>query len=125
MSYTIGDGMVAMALSAGVVGCVHVIHQSRRKRLEIIHQERVLAMDKGIPLPELPMDPGEASGDSDPDKVIPILGAVLFTLSTGTMVVLYLTLASATHGFWVAPLPFAFLGAGLLTVHLLKRDDVL
>jgi uncharacterized membrane protein len=51
MSYTVGDGMVTLALAAGIVGYLHVKHQSRRKRLEIIHQERLVAMDKGIPLP--------------------------------------------------------------------------
>ena len=46
MSYTVGDGMVALALALGVVGYVYVTHQSRRKRLEIIHQERLVAMEK-------------------------------------------------------------------------------
>lgn len=67
MSYTLGDGMVALALAAGVVGCLHVIHQSRRKRLEIIHQERLVAMEKGIPLPELPLEPSRDPGGPDPD----------------------------------------------------------
>jgi hypothetical protein len=122
MSYTPGDGMVALALAAGVVGCVHVIHQSRRKRLEIIHQERLVAMEKGIPLPELPLDGGRDSRGPDPDSVIPILGIVLFTLSVGAMVVLYLTLSTVRNAFWVAPLPFAFLGAGLLVFHFLRQD---
>lgn len=122
MSYTLGDGMVALALAAGIVGCVHVIHQSRRKRLEIIHQERLVAMEKGIPLPELPLEPSRDPRGPDPDYVIPILGTVLFCLSVGTMIVLYLTLAAARSGFWVAPLPFAFLGVGLLVFHFLRQD---
>jgi len=36
---------------------------------------------------------------------------------------LYRTLKAGEHGFWVAPLPFAFMGVGLLTFHFLKRDD--
>ena len=82
-------------------------------------------MEKGIPLPEFPLEPSNNPGDSDPAKVLPILGAVLLSLSVGTMVALYLTLSEASRGFWVSPLPFAFLGVGLLTVHYLKRDDVL
>jgi hypothetical protein len=123
MNYTVGDGAVVLALAAGVVGYVYVRHQSRTKRLEMIHQERLVAMEKGIPLPEFPLEPPRNPSASDPTNVIPILGTVLFSLSVGTMIVLYLTLgATAAHGFWISPLPFAFLGVGLLAFHLLKRD---
>jgi hypothetical protein len=115
MSYTLGDGLVALALAGGIVGCLQVVHQSRRRRLEIVHQERLVAMDKGIPLPELPLDPAQST-DPDPGHVIPILGTVLLSLSLGTMVVLFLL----GRNFWVAPLPFAFLGAGLLALHFLR-----
>src|SRR5271169_6674680 len=106
MSYTVGDGSVVLAVAAGVVGYVYVKHQSRRKRLEIIHQERLVAMEKGIPLPEFPLEPERKPLDPD-QNVLPILGTVLFSLSLGTMIVLYRTLQAAEHGFWVAPLPFA------------------
>ena len=121
MSYTVGDGMVALALAAGVVGYVYVKHQSRRKWLEIIHQERLVAMEKGIPLPEFPLEPARNPRVPDPN-VLPILGTVLLSLSVGAMIVLYRTLESAEHAFWVSPLPFAFLGVGLLVFHFLKRD---
>src|SRR5580704_12241594 len=123
MSYTVGDGTVVLALAAGVVGYVYVKHQTRRKRLEIIHQERLVAMEKGIPLPEFPLEPARNPRVIDPTGVLPILGTVLFSLSVGTMIVLYRTLEAAEHAFWVSPLPFAFLGVGLLTFHFLKRDD--
>lgn len=122
MSYTVGDGMVAMALTAAFVGYQYVKHQSQRKRLEVIHQERLVAMEKGIPLPELPHEPSQDPRGSDPDYVLPILGTVLLTLSVGTMIVLYLN-SDGGNTFWVAPLPFAFLGVGLLAVHFLKPDD--
>jgi hypothetical protein len=122
MSATIGDGLEALALAGGIVGYVYVTHQSRRKRLEIIHQERLVAMEKGIPLPELPLDPARNPHGSDPDNVLPILGIVLLTLSLGTMIVLYRTLEAAAHGFWVSPLPLAFMGVGLLAFHVLNRD---
>ena len=121
MSYTVGDGMVAIALAAGIVGYVHVTHQSRRKRLEIIHQERLLAMEKGIPLPEFPLETERNPHVPDP-KVLPILGTVLLSLSVGTMIALNRTLQAAEHGFWVSPLPFAFLGVGLLAFHFMSRD---
>jgi hypothetical protein len=98
MSYTVGDGTVVLALAAGVVGYVYVKHQSRRKRLEIIHQERLMAMEKGIPLPEFPLEPERNLRVPDPN-VLPILGTVLLSLSVGTMIVLYRTLDAAEHGF--------------------------
>jgi hypothetical protein len=44
---------------------------------------------------------------------------VLFTLSLGAMIALALTLPPPAHSFWIAPLPFAFLGAGFIAYHLL------
>jgi hypothetical protein len=122
MSYTVGDGMVVLALAAGVVGYLHVKHQTRRKRLELIHQERLVAMEKGIPLPEFPLEQPPNPGVPDPTGVLPILGTVLFCLSVGTMIVLYRTLDAEARSFWISPLPFAFLGVGLLVFHFLKRD---
>jgi hypothetical protein len=121
MSYTVGDGMVALALAAGVVGYVYVTHQSRRKRLEIIHQERLAAMEKGIPLPEFPLEPVQNPRVPDPN-VLPILGIVLLSLSVGAMIALYQFLPAGAQRAWVAPLPFAFLGVGLLAFHFMKRD---
>ena len=118
MSYTIGDGIVTLALAAGIVGYLQVIHRSRQKRIEIIHQERMAAMEKGIPLPEFPLEPARERRPPDP-TVLPILGTVLLSLSVGTMIVLALILEAPSHGFLVAPLPFTFLGVGLIAYHYL------
>ena len=118
MSYTIGDGMVTFALAGSIIGYLYMKHQSRQKRIEIIHQERMAAMEKGIPLPELPLEPARERRPPDP-TVVPILGTVLLSLSVGTMIVLALILEAPSHGFWVAPLPFAFLGVGLIAYHYL------
>ena len=118
MSYTIGDGMVTFALAGSIVGYLFMKHQSRQKRIEIIHQERMAAMEKGIPLPELPLEPSRERRPPDP-TVLPILGTVLLSLSVGTMIVLALILEAPSHGFWVSPLPFTFLGVGLIAYHYL------
>jgi len=123
MSYTIGDGIVTLALAAGIVGYRYVKHLDQQKKIEIIHQERMTAMEKGIPLPEFPFDSAQQRHPSDPNNVIPILGTVLLTLSIGTMVVLNLNLDASSHGMWVAPLPFAFLGVGFIAFHLLKSGS--
>jgi hypothetical protein len=118
MSYTVGDGTVTFALVAGVIGYLYIKHLGRQKRLEIIHQERMAAMEKGIPLPEFPLEPQR---DTRQDQlVLPILGLVLFTLSIGTMIVLYLNLPAESSRFWITPLPFTFLGVGFIGFHYLK-----
>lgn len=123
MSYTIGDGMVMLALSGGIVGYLYMRHSSRQKRMEVIHQERMVAMEKGIPLPELPTELREPERRPPDPTVLPILGIVLTTLSAGAMIVLYLNRsAQSPVGFWVSPLPFAFLGVGLFVFHFLKSE---
>ena len=121
MNYSIGDGMVAVALAGGIVGYFYVTHESRRKRIEVIHQERMAAMEKGIPLPEFPLEPARERRQPDP-TVLPILGTVLLSPSVGAMIVLALILPAPSHGFWVAPLPFTFLGVGLLAYRFLKGE---
>src|ERR1039458_10096392 len=93
MSYTIGDGMVALALAGGIIGYLYVKHRSR--------QERIAAMEKGIPLPESPLEPTRERRQPDP-TVLPILGMVLSSLSVGAMIVLALILPTPSHAFWVA-----------------------
>ena len=63
--------------------------------------------------PEFPLEPARERRPPDP-TVVPILGTVLLSLSVGTMIVLALILEAPSHGFWVAPLPFTFLGVGLI-----------
>ncbi len=121
MSYTVGDGTVTFALVTGVIGYLYLKHLDRRKRLEIIHQERMAAMEKGIPLPEFPLEP-KADRSRD-ELVLPILGIVLSTLSIGAMIVLYRTLDVDSRRFWISPLPLTFLGVGLIAFHYLKGNS--
>jgi hypothetical protein len=121
MNNTIGDGMVALALAWGIVGYLYVTHRSRQKRIEIVHQERMAAMEKGIPLPEFPLEPARERRQPDP-TVLPILGPVLLSLSVGAMIALYLMLPAPSHSVWVAPLPLTFLGVGLIAFHFLKGE---
>ena len=78
-------------------------------------------MEKGIPLPEFPLEPVRERRQPDPN-VLPILGTVLVSLSVGVMIALYLNLPAPSHGMWVSPLPFTFLGVGLIAFHFLKRE---
>ncbi|MBV8833239.1 MAG: hypothetical protein JO108_28925 [Acidobacteriaceae bacterium] len=122
MSATIGDGMTALALAGGIVGYLYMKHQSRQKRLELIHQERLVAMEKQIPLPEFPPEPGQGPRPPDPNVII-ILGMVLSSLSVGAMIVLYIVVPAPAHSLWISPLPIAFLGLGFIAFHLLQRES--
>lgn len=117
MSYSIGDGLVALSIAATIVGCLYVKHRTRQHRIEIIHQERLAAMEKGIPLPEFPLDSEHQQRPQD-QTVVPLLGVVLFTLSLGAMIVLSMT--PGNRSFWIAPLPFLFLGGGFIAYHYLS-----
>ena len=119
---TIGDGMVALALAGGIVGYVFIKYRYRQKRMEIVHQERLAAMDKGIPLPEFPLETERGQPDPAAAAVLPILGLVLFSLSLGAMIVLYVNLPAPSHSFWISPLPFAFMGVGLISFHFSKAN---
>ena len=116
---TIGDGLSAIALAGGIVGYTYIKNKSRQRRMEIVHQERMAALERGIPLPEFPLDLMEESGRNADAPVIPILGIVLATLALGAMVVMYMALPPGSHRFWIAPLPLAFMGVGLIGFHLL------
>lgn len=122
MSYSIGDGLVTLALAGGIVGYLYISHRSREKKMEIIHRERLVAMEKGIPLPEFPLEPAQARKPPNP-AVLPLLGIVLLTLSVGAMIALYLNLPLSAHSSWIFPLPFAFLGVGFIAFHFLSRES--
>jgi len=122
MSATIGDGITTLAVAGGIVGYLNYLnvkHRIQQKKIEVVHQERMVAMEKGIPLPEFPLEPAPERRPPDP-TVLPILGIVLSSLSVGTMIMLAVMNTTPSHGFWVAPLPFAFLGVGLTAFHFLK-----
>jgi hypothetical protein len=75
-------------------------------------------MDKGIPLPELPLEP-VATKNPVEEHVPLILGIILFTLGTGTMITLSLLSVSDKRALWPLPLPLALMGLGLLLYHFL------
>ena len=118
MGHSIGDGIVTLALAAAFLGYFYFKFRAKQHRLDIIHQERLAAMDKGIPLPELPIDPPEAIRRPDP-RVPLILGIVLLAVGGGSMIALHFVAEMARGGFWTLPLPVALVGLGLMLYHFL------
>ena len=121
--HSIGDGIIVVALAAAFVGYHYLKSVDRRRRLEIVHQERLAAMDKGIPLPELPLEPPAGAVSSPPDPGAPLfIGTILVSLGGGTMLAFWL--AFPEKSLWPLPLPIAMMGLGFLLFYALPRPAV-
>lgn len=121
MGHSVGDGLIVAAIAAAVSAYLYFKHAERRKRLEIVHQERLAAMDKGIPLPELPLEPPRVPRPPDPRAPL-IHGIVWSALGLGAMVALLAVAREPLSAFWPLPLPMVFLGAGLLLYYALATE---
>jgi hypothetical protein len=120
VQYSIGDGMVTLALAIGIVGWRWVDHHFKHKKDILRHEQRLLAMEKDIPLVELEEDDDDRRKAPDV-PVMPVLGIVLTAFSFGAMVFLFFNLPPASKNMWAAPLPIAFMGVGLAGYHFLAE----
>jgi hypothetical protein len=122
MGHTFGDGIIVAALAAAFVAYLYFRHIERQRRLEIVHQERMAAMDKGIPLPELPLDPPKVPKPPDPRAPL-IHGLVWSALGGGAMLALRL-IGPQPNGpvLWPLPLPLVLLGIGLMLYYALASE---
>jgi hypothetical protein len=122
MGHTLGDGIIVAALAAAIVAYLYFRHIERRRRLEIVHQERLAAMEKGIPLPELPLDPPRVPKPPDPRAPL-IHGIVWLALGGGAMLALGF-IGRLPYGppLWPLPLPLVLLGIGLMLFYALASE---
>jgi len=112
-SYSIGDGIVVLALAAAFLGYLYLKFREKQRYLDILHQERLAAIEKDIPLPELPIEPLFVRTARPPDfRVALLIGVVLLSFGLGSMLALWLL--PGFHTYWPAPLPVAFIGGGLI-----------
>ncbi len=123
MGHSIGDGIIVLAVAAAFVAYRYMKHRERQRRLELIHQERLVAIDKGVPLPEIPVEPVHAES-SDWNRPFPALPGILLTaFGGGSMLALsLLPPENDAQGFWSMPLPLALLGLGMLLYTFLTTD---
>jgi len=108
----------------------HLKGRQRERRLEMIHKERMMAMEKGIPLPELP-EFGEPTGRSIVGNAVgairinprwPLgLGAVFVMLGVGVSLALWLSQEHDPHNAWPVGLVGVFFGIGLFLHYFLTR----
>lgn len=112
-SSSIGDGIVVLALAAAFLGYFYLKFREKQRYLDILHGERLAAMEKGVPLPELPIEPLFVKTARPPDfRVGLLLGVVLLCFGLGSMLALWLI--PGVHTYWPAPLPVTFIGGGLI-----------
>jgi hypothetical protein len=76
-------------------------------------------MDKGIPLPELPIDPPHTPAPPDPHWPL-IAGIVLTAIGGGAM--LGFNLSETTRQVWSLPMPLAAVGVGFLLYYFLASE---
>jgi hypothetical protein len=122
MHYTIADALIVIALIAGFLGYHYLKQREKQRRLEIIHAERLAAIEKGIPLPEVPIDPPPSAWRRPPDPKVPLaIGIVLTAFGVGAMVML--AIVAQGQPFWAVPLPVAMMGLGLILFYRLSAPS--
>jgi len=122
MGHTLGDGLIVAAIAAAFIAYFYFGHLSRQRRLEIVHQERLVALEKGVPLPEFPLDPPKVPRPPDPRA--PLLHGIVWTaLGAGGMIALaWFPPFPGGVPLWPLPLPLALLGLGLILYYVLAAD---
>jgi hypothetical protein len=79
-------------------------------------------MDKGIPLPELPIDPPKLPKPPDPRAPL-IHGIVWSAFGGGSVLALHLIgPVGNAPDLWPLPLPIALLGVGLILYYVLASE---
>jgi hypothetical protein len=125
---SIGDLIFAIAL-AGVfmtpAWLSYLQYRARRRNSEMIHQERMAAMGKGIPLPELSnFAPILSPQPKHPNPQASLLtGIISLCASIGAMIVMFIVLPLENRVFWILPLPLALIGIGLMIYYVLFRRN--
>jgi hypothetical protein len=122
MGHSLGDALIVTAIAAAIVAYLYFKHVGRLRRLEMIHQERLVAMEKSIPLPELPLDPISVPKPQDPREIL-IHGIAWSAMGFGGMAALFMVGPLANgQAVWALPIPLALLGVGLILYYALASD---
>lgn len=109
----------------------HIRGLRRQRRLELAHKERMMAMEKGIPLPELPEidEPlrrplvAEVLGSIRINPRWPLgLGALSVMLGLGVSAAFWLSQEDYHNRVWSFGLIGVFFGFGLMLHYLLTRS---
>jgi hypothetical protein len=112
------------AIALIFIGIGYFQHVEKLRKLDNFHRERLAALEKGLPPPEIPTEPPKLV--PPPAKPMPnaalLTGIITSAVSLGAMAVLFVTLPEPAHNFWILPLPVLLVGFGLMLFHFLKND---
>jgi Domain of unknown function (DUF6249) len=118
MGHSLGDALIVASLAAVGIAFMFLRSRERQRRQEMVHKERLAAMDKGIPLPELPFDPPHVPKPADPR--VPLMhGIVWLAFGIGGVATMSVIGPIRNIPLWPMPLPLVFLGAGLVLYYVL------
>jgi hypothetical protein len=115
-----------VAMVALLIWGLHLRAMRRARRFEMMHQERMMAMEKGIPLPELAQweDSARAFPDrianSDPRWTL-ITGVLSISVGAGIMATILAVRSSDAKQFLPLGLLPIFFGAACLLLYRLLR----
>ena len=121
------------ALLTFFLGAFYLKQKKLEQKRELLHRERMLAMEKGIPLPEFP-EAAEAQDQLILARItqstsgffrnFPLgLGLVLLFGGAGVVTAFMISTQAELHDFWTLGLIPVFLGAGLILYYLLTRES--
>jgi hypothetical protein len=115
--------------AAFVLIILYMKNKKRQKTLELIHKERMAALEKGIPMPEWPdyaingkgalCEDLRSEGSQNPKGALGA-GAILIMIGAGICLAFYLW--PALRQVWPVGLIVVFTGIGVLLSHFLTRD---
>jgi len=115
-THSFPEALIVLALVGGFVAWLYFRHQERQRRIDIVHQERLIAMEKGFPLPELPSE--SVKPPTDHSGML-VQGVAWTALGLGGVVSLLLTgMTVGDTPIWPLALPLPMLGVGLILVYL-------
>lgn len=119
-------GALNLGLLALLIWGLHLRATRRARRLEMLHEERMLAMEKGIPLAEMPQM--EESLRAWPDRVASsdprwtlMVGVISVFLGAGIMATVLTIKSNDARQFWPLGLLPMFWGFGFLLLYGLLR----
>jgi hypothetical protein len=120
--------LLTLATTAGLlVWARHLKEGKRLAQREMIHRERMAALEKGVALPELPADPAPAGASDHLTRAARLGGLVLLFGGIGLTAALFFipldpALEDLHHMASMGLLPF-FIGLGLLLYTWLDRGS--
>lgn len=99
-------------------------YRAKRLRLELLHQERMAAIEKGVPLPELPVLDDEPRPRPAPSfgRVVAVFGIISLFGGAGAMAGLLIS-PDEVNRYWALPLPLVFVGIGMLLYAFFTRTS--